>query len=140
MGILICYIAAAAIELEKWSGNNLGTRYRVWPSWGWICAIVAGALWWFVGSFAACESSLCFSLFCSSDSVSCAITMGVRWWLVGSFPACLSSSLLSLSKHRMSTHTIMRQPRNVEIRCYLACAPLCVSSQYALLHLSKART
>ena len=56
MGILICYIAAAAIELEKWSGNNLGTRYRVWPSWGWICAIVAGVLWWFVGSFAACES------------------------------------------------------------------------------------
>ena len=56
VGILICYIAAAAIELEKWSGNNLGTRYRVWPSWGWICAIVAGVLWWFVGSFAACES------------------------------------------------------------------------------------
>ncbi|CAL5222210.1 g4541 [Coccomyxa viridis] len=54
VGILICYIAAAAIELEKWSGNNLGTRYRVWPSWGWICAIVAGVLWWFVGSFAAC--------------------------------------------------------------------------------------
>ena len=63
VGILICYIAAAAIELGKWSSNNLGTSYRVWPSWGWICAIVAGVLWWFVGSLAACESfrlsSLC---------------------------------------------------------------------------------
>ena len=56
VGILICYIVAAAIELEKWSSNNLGTSYRVWPSWGWICAIVAGVLWWFVGSLAACKS------------------------------------------------------------------------------------
>lgn len=56
VGILICYIVAAAIELEKWSNNNLGSSYRVWPSWGWICAIVAGVLWWFVGSLAACES------------------------------------------------------------------------------------
>ena len=55
MGILICYIAAAAIEMDKWSSNNDGTKYRVWPSWGWICAIVAGALWFFVGTFAACE-------------------------------------------------------------------------------------
>lgn len=54
VGILICYIAAAAIEMDKWSSNNDGTKYRVWPSWGWICAIVAGALWFFVGTFAAC--------------------------------------------------------------------------------------
>ena len=57
VGILICYIAAAAIELGKWSANNVGTNYRVWPSWGWICAIVAGLLWFFAGSFAACEFS-----------------------------------------------------------------------------------
>lgn len=61
MGILICYIAAAAIEMDKWSNANLGTRYRVWPSWGWICAIVAGVLWWFVGSFAACATLLSHS-------------------------------------------------------------------------------
>jgi len=61
VGILICYIVAAAIEIEKWSNNNLGNSYRVWPSWGWICAIVAGALWFFVGSFSACESSLWLS-------------------------------------------------------------------------------
>ena len=61
MGILVCYIAAAAIEMDKWSTNNDGTKYRVWPSWGWICAIVAGALWFFVGSFAACELATTFS-------------------------------------------------------------------------------
>lgn len=60
MGILICYIAAAAIEMDKWSSNNDGTKYRVWPSWGWICAIVAGALWFFVGTFAACEYARSF--------------------------------------------------------------------------------
>ena len=60
VGILVCYIAAAAIEIDKWSSNNDGTKYRVWPSWGWICAIVAGALWFFVGTFAACEFARSF--------------------------------------------------------------------------------
>ena len=55
VGILICYIAAAAIELAKWSNNNVGNSFRVWPSWGWICAIVAGVLWFLAGSLAACE-------------------------------------------------------------------------------------
>lgn len=55
VGILICYIAAAAIELAKWSNNNVGNSFRVWPSWGWICAIVAGVLWFLAGSLAACK-------------------------------------------------------------------------------------
>ncbi|BDA50185.1 hypothetical protein COCOBI_15-3140 [Coccomyxa sp. Obi] len=54
LGILLAYIADAVIRVRDYTGNNTGTKLTPWPSWGWICAIVAAALWFVAGSCASC--------------------------------------------------------------------------------------
>jgi hypothetical protein len=54
LGILLAYIADAIIRVRDYTGNQTGTKMTPWPSWGWICAIVAAALWFVAGSCASC--------------------------------------------------------------------------------------
>ncbi|CAL8465305.1 g4840 [Coccomyxa elongata] len=54
LGILLAYIADAVIRVRDYTANNTGTAMTPWPSWGWICAIVAAALWFVVGACASC--------------------------------------------------------------------------------------
>ncbi len=53
-GILICYIAAAVIEFRVYTFNDTGTTFNVWPSWGWIVAIIAAVLWFLAAVCASC--------------------------------------------------------------------------------------
>jgi hypothetical protein len=55
LGILIAYIAAAIFKVRDYTGNTTGTPFTVWPSWGWIVAIIASVLWFLVGMCASCE-------------------------------------------------------------------------------------
>lgn len=55
LGILIAYIAAAVFKVRDYTGNTVGTPFTVWPSWGWIIAIIASVLWFLAGIFASCE-------------------------------------------------------------------------------------
>ncbi len=55
LGILLAYIADAVIRVRDYTANNTGTAMTPWPSWGWICAIVAAGLWLVVGALASCE-------------------------------------------------------------------------------------
>ena len=59
LGILLAYIADAIIRVRDYTGNQTGTKMTPWPSWGWICAIVAAALWFVAGSCASCEIPCC---------------------------------------------------------------------------------
>ncbi|KAK9903536.1 hypothetical protein WJX75_008168 [Coccomyxa subellipsoidea] len=54
LGILIAYIAAAIFKVRDYTGNTTGTPFTVWPSWGWIVAIIASVLWFLVGMCASC--------------------------------------------------------------------------------------
>ena len=54
LGILICYLVAAIIEFRSWTNTNAGQAYSVWPTWGWICALVASILWLLAASAASC--------------------------------------------------------------------------------------
>ncbi|EIE23202.1 hypothetical protein COCSUDRAFT_63560 [Coccomyxa subellipsoidea C-169] len=53
-GILIAYIASAIFKVRDYTGNTVGTPFTVWPSWGWIIAIIASVLWFLAGIFASC--------------------------------------------------------------------------------------
>lgn len=53
LGILICYLVAAIIEFRSWTNTNAGQAYSVWPTWGWICALVASILWLLAASAAS---------------------------------------------------------------------------------------
>ena len=54
LGILICYIVAALFEFRSYTFNTTGTAFMIWPSWGWIVAIIASVLWFLAGGFASC--------------------------------------------------------------------------------------
>jgi hypothetical protein len=45
---------AAVIEFRAWTNTNTGNAYSVWPTWGWICALVASVLWLLAASAASC--------------------------------------------------------------------------------------
>lgn len=39
--------------MRDYTNNTTGTAFTLWPSWGWIVAIIAAGLWFLVGICAA---------------------------------------------------------------------------------------